>query len=85
MLIAHSLILNICIEPDLGASDNTGVSERVLSQLLNEIDGIQSKRELILMACTNRLDLIDPALLRPGTHNPRNINHKANTSHARPV
>ncbi|SCP06284.1 AAA family ATPase, putative [Plasmodium ovale] len=42
------------------------VSNRVLCQLLNEIDGIYNRVEVIVLAATNRPDLIDPALLRPG-------------------
>jgi transitional endoplasmic reticulum ATPase len=43
-----------------------GVHERVLSQLLNEMDGIQEKRDVLVIACTSRLDRMDDALLRPG-------------------
>ena len=46
-----------------GASD---VQARVLSTLLNEMDGISSADGLIIVGATNRLDAIDPALLRPG-------------------
>ncbi|GAW83089.1 AAA family ATPase [Plasmodium gonderi] len=42
------------------------VSNRVLCQLLNEIDGIYNRVDVIILAATNRPDLIDPALLRPG-------------------
>jgi len=41
-------------------------SERVLSQLLTEMDGIEELRRVVVLGATNRLDLIDPALLRPG-------------------
>lgn len=41
-------------------------SERVLSQLLTEMDGIEDLRRVVVLGATNRLDLIDPALLRPG-------------------
>ncbi|BAF58612.1 ATPase [Pelotomaculum thermopropionicum SI] len=43
-----------------------GAADRVLSQLLTEIDGIEELRGVVLLAATNRIDLIDPALLRPG-------------------
>jgi ATP-dependent 26S proteasome regulatory subunit len=46
--------------------DSTGVSARSLSALLNEIDGIQENHGLMIVACTNRIELVDPALLRPG-------------------
>ena len=39
---------------------------RVVSQLLSEMDGIQNKSEIFILAATNRYDLIDSALLRPG-------------------
>jgi transitional endoplasmic reticulum ATPase len=42
------------------------VSERVISQLLTEIDGLEELRGVIVLAATNRADLIDPALLRAG-------------------
>jgi len=42
------------------------VTERVISQLLTEIDGIEELRQVVLLAATNRMDIIDPALLRPG-------------------
>ncbi|RLO01023.1 hypothetical protein DYB28_009322, partial [Aphanomyces astaci] len=42
------------------------VADRVLSQLLNELDGIEPLKQVILVAATNRLDLIDSALMRPG-------------------
>ncbi len=44
----------------------SGVMERALSQLLTEIDGIEELRGVILLGATNRIDMIDPALLRPG-------------------
>ncbi|MBI4241846.1 MAG: AAA family ATPase, partial [Candidatus Rokubacteria bacterium] len=46
--------------------DPSGVSERVLSQLLTELDGIEELRGVVVLAATNRLDMVDPALLRPG-------------------
>jgi len=42
------------------------VSERVISQLLTEMDGLEELRGVIILAATNRIDLIDPALLRLG-------------------
>ncbi|MFB6232394.1 MAG: CDC48 family AAA ATPase [Salinibacter sp.] len=49
-----------------GESEGAGVSERVLAQFLVEMDGIEDLRDVVVMAATNRLDRIDPALLRPG-------------------
>ena len=42
------------------------VSDRVVAQLLTEIDGIEELRDVFLMAATNRIDQVDPALLRLG-------------------
>jgi SpoVK/Ycf46/Vps4 family AAA+-type ATPase len=42
------------------------VTERVISQLLTEIDGLEKLENVIIIGATNRPDLIDPALLRPG-------------------
>lgn len=47
------------------ASDN-GVAERAVSQLLTEMDGLEELRGVIVVAATNRRDMIDPALIRPG-------------------
>jgi ribosome biogenesis ATPase len=44
----------------------SGVSERVVNQLLTEMDGIDSRRSIFVIAATNRPELIDPAMLRPG-------------------
>lgn len=49
----------------VGTSD-AHVSERVISQFLTELDGIEELKGVIVLAATNRLDLIDPALLRAG-------------------
>ena len=47
-------------------SDGTRVSERVVSQMLTEMDGIEDLREVLILAATNRVDIVDPALLRAG-------------------
>lgn len=44
----------------------SGVSERVVNQLLTELDGLDAKRDVFVLAATNRPDIIDPAMLRPG-------------------
>jgi transitional endoplasmic reticulum ATPase len=49
----------------LGYSDS-GASERVISQLLTEIDGIEALQNVLVIAATNRPDILDPAVLRPG-------------------
>jgi AAA family ATPase len=43
-----------------------GVGARVLSQLLHEMDGVQPLTSVLVVAATNRPDMVDPALLRPG-------------------
>ncbi|KAJ8891909.1 hypothetical protein PR048_004465 [Dryococelus australis] len=48
------------------SGDSGGVMDRVVSQLLAEMDGLQKSSHLFVIATTNRPDLIDPALLRPG-------------------
>jgi transitional endoplasmic reticulum ATPase len=49
----------------LGFGDS-GVTERVISQLLTEIDGIVTLEDIVVIAATNRPDIVDPAVLRPG-------------------
>jgi transitional endoplasmic reticulum ATPase len=45
---------------------DSGVTERVISQLLTELDGLEQMRDIIVIAATNRPDILDPALIRPG-------------------
>jgi transitional endoplasmic reticulum ATPase len=47
-------------------SSGSGVIERVIGQFLTEMDGIEDLKGVIVLAATNRIDLIDPALLRSG-------------------
>ena len=47
----------------LGSSQ---VTERVISQILTELDGLEELKDVVVIAATNRLDIVDPALLRPG-------------------
>ncbi|MCW4047414.1 MAG: CDC48 family AAA ATPase [Candidatus Bathyarchaeota archaeon] len=49
----------------LGFSDS-GVTERVISQLLTEMDGIVTLEDIVVIAATNRPDMVDSAVLRPG-------------------
>jgi len=49
----------------MGYADS-GVSERVISQLLTEMDGIMTLEDVVIIAATNRPDIVDPAVLRPG-------------------
>ncbi len=54
------------IAPIRGASADTHVTERIVSQLLTEMDGILTLDNVVIIAATNRPDIVDPALLRPG-------------------
>ena len=47
-------------------STDSGVGERVVSQLLTELDGLEAMEDVVVVATTNRPDLIDSALIRPG-------------------
>lgn len=47
-------------------SDSTGVTDRVVNQMLCQLDGVESREGVYILAATSRPDLIDPALLRPG-------------------
>jgi len=54
------------IAPTRGMGGDSMVTERVVSQLLTELDGIQSLQGVVVLAATNRIDIVDPALLRAG-------------------
>jgi vesicle-fusing ATPase len=49
-----------------GSSMNSGVGDQVVNQLLSKMDGVESLENVLVIGMTNRLDLIDDALLRPG-------------------
>lgn len=46
--------------------DSTGVTDRVVNQLLTQLDGVEGLEGVFILAATSRPSLIDPALLRPG-------------------
>jgi ribosome biogenesis ATPase len=48
------------------SSSSSSVTERVVNQLLTEMDGLETRRDVFVIAATNRPDMIDPAMLRPG-------------------
>jgi len=54
------------LAPRRGQSFDSGVTDRVVASLLTELDGIDPLRDVVVLGATNRPDLIDPALLRPG-------------------
>ena len=54
------------LAPRRGQSQDSGVTDRVVAALLTELDGIEPLRDVVVLGATNRPELIDPALLRPG-------------------
>ena len=54
------------LAPVRGQSTDGGTTDRVVASLLTELDGVESLRDVVVIGATNRPDLIDPALLRPG-------------------
>lgn len=54
------------LAPTRGGSTDSGVTDRVVAQLLTELDGVEPIRGVAVVGATNRPDLVDPALLRPG-------------------
>lgn len=54
------------IAPRRGGGEATAVTDRTIAQLLTEMDGVQELRGVVVLAATNRKDLVDPALLRAG-------------------
>jgi len=54
------------LAPRRGGSTDSGVADRVVAALLTELDGAEPLNDVVVLGATNRPDLIDPALLRPG-------------------
>ncbi|MGW4530754.1 AAA family ATPase [Nocardia sp. NPDC004340] len=54
------------LAPQRGQSSDSGVSDRVVAALLTELDGVEPLRDVVVVGATNRPDLIDSALTRPG-------------------
>jgi transitional endoplasmic reticulum ATPase len=54
------------VAPTRGASSDSHVTERVVSQLLTELDGLEDLKDVVVIGATNRPDMVDIALLRPG-------------------
>ncbi|MGL6233746.1 MAG: AAA family ATPase [Segniliparus sp.] len=54
------------LAPRRGQSADSGVADRVVAALLTELDGVEQLRDVSVLGATNRPDLVDPALLRPG-------------------
>ena len=66
----HIIILDeldaIAKRRGLMTGDNSGVRDSVVNQLLTKIDGVRERNNCLVIGMTNRVDLIDPALIRPG-------------------
>ena len=54
------------IAPHRGSEGDAHVTERVISQMLTELDGLEDLKDVVVIGATNRPDMIDEALLRPG-------------------
>ena len=52
--------------PTRGRSIGSNVSERIVSQVLTELDGLDNLKDVVVITATNRVDMVDPALMRPG-------------------
>ena len=57
---------SIAIQRGNSVGDAAGAADRVLNQLLTEMDGLSAKKTVFVIGATNRPDTIDPALMRPG-------------------
>ncbi|CAE6996866.1 hypothetical protein P3342_000466 [Pyrenophora teres f. teres] len=56
----------VCKQRGSGAGGGTGVGDSVVNQLLSKLDGVEALNNILLIGMTNRMDMIDEALLRPG-------------------
>ena len=56
----------ICRKRGAGGGSSTGVNESVVNQLLSKLDGVESSNNVLVIGMTNRKDMIDEAILRPG-------------------
>merc|ERR1712182_43935 len=57
---------SIAVQRGSSVGDSGGSADRVLNQLLTEMDGMNAKKTVFIIGATNRPDIIDPAVLRPG-------------------
>ena len=62
-LLATTLLWPIFL---INMISQTNASARVVNQLLTEMDGLNSRKSVFIIGATNRIDIIDPAILRPG-------------------
>lgn len=66
LFIYCAVLLFVCSVLCSDSGGGNGVSERVVNQLLTELDGLEARKDVYIIAATNRLELIDDAMLRPG-------------------
>lgn len=59
-------MLSLSLSVSSAAAGDSGAGDRVMNQLLTEMDGINPQKQIFFMGATNRPDIIDPALKRPG-------------------
>jgi vesicle-fusing ATPase len=59
-------LLQVCKQRGSGAGGGTGVGDSVVNQLLSKLDGVDQLNNILLIGMTNRMDMIDEALLRAG-------------------
>ena len=62
MLVFFDELDSVCPRRGSDGGSSSGVSERVVNQLLTEMDGLESRRSVFVIAATNRPELIDPAV-----------------------
>jgi len=66
----HTIIFDeidaICKQRGSGAGGGTGVGDSIVNQLLSKLDGVDQLNNILVIGMTNRIDMIDEALLRPG-------------------
>ena len=60
------MVCGCILQRGSSVGDAGGAADRVLNQLLTEMDGMSAKKTVFIIGATNRPDIIDPALLRPG-------------------
>ncbi|KAG6554895.1 hypothetical protein Mapa_003479 [Marchantia paleacea] len=64
--LRNQMYKTICMEARGSTRDGTGVHDSIVNQLLTKIDGVESLNNILLIGMTNRKDMLDEALLRPG-------------------
>jgi SpoVK/Ycf46/Vps4 family AAA+-type ATPase len=62
----HLTLIQVCKQRGSGAGGGTGVGDSVVNQLLSKLDGVDQLNNILLIGMTNRMDMIDEALLRAG-------------------